>query len=135
MSQSANCPKCRAPTMIEMKTPDHVTLDFCEQCNGLWFDANELAEYLGISRDLMELDTVRDQARPTELACPRCPTTLVEMPFSADADLLIEYCTDCHGTFFDFREAAVAQGIAANQESSAARLSVIKQRFFSKGFS
>ena len=38
---------------------DQVTLDFCGACNGLWFDANELAEYLGLSRDLMEFDAVR----------------------------------------------------------------------------
>lgn len=131
---SWRCPKCATSTLVEMRTPDHVVLDFCEACNGLWFDASELADYLGLSRDLMELDAVRDQAAPTTLDCPKCPGALLELPFSADADLLIDFCPDCHGTFFDFREVAQAQGIAAGQEASGARLRVIQQRFFQKGF-
>ena len=128
------CPKCPEANMVEMKTSDHVTLDFCEACNGLWFDANELAEYLGLSRDLMEFDAVKGSAKATELACPKCRSQLFEIPFSAQSDLLIDLCPQCGGTFFDFREAAQAQALAASQQSAGERLSVIKQRFFKKGF-
>lgn len=137
MIDSANnpvCPKCKTARFVEMKTPDHVSLDFCENCNGLWFDENELAEYLGLTRDLMEFDDVRSSAKATDLACPKCENALVEMPFSSGSDLLIDYCPGCRGTFFDFREAAQAQSLAAGQQSSRERLSIIKRRFFSKGF-
>ena len=128
------CPKCTTTTMIEMKTSDHVTLDFCEQCNGLWFDRDELADYLGLTSDIVEFDAVKDQAKATELVCPKCSKQLVELPFSSHTDLLIELCSGCHGIFFDFREVGEAQIVAADLESSSVRLKVIKQRFFQKGF-
>ena len=81
-TEPLTCPKCQKPSMVEMKTPDHVALDFCENCNGLWFDQSELADYLGLSKDLTHFDAVKDQAKPTGLQCPKCPSSLVEMPFS-----------------------------------------------------
>ncbi|MBT6275752.1 MAG: zf-TFIIB domain-containing protein [Chromatiales bacterium] len=133
-TEPLTCPKCQKPSMVEMKTPDHVALDFCENCNGLWFDQSELADYLGLSKDLTHFDAVKDQAKPTGLQCPKCPSSLVEMPFSTLSDLLIDYCPACAGTYFDFREAGQAQTIAADLESSSDRLRIIKQRFFQKGF-
>ncbi|MGB0752144.1 MAG: zf-TFIIB domain-containing protein [Gammaproteobacteria bacterium] len=128
------CPKCPGSNMLEMKTSDHVALDFCGACNGLWFDANELAEYLGLSHDLMEFDAVKSAATATDLACPKCNSILFEIPFSTQSDMLIDLCPQCGGTFWDFREVASAQALAANQQSAAERLSLIKQRFFKKGF-
>lgn len=125
-ASSVKCPKCKTASFVVMKTSDHVPLDFCEECCGLWFDPDELAEFLGLSRDLMEFDKVQSQAQPTGLDCPKCPTKLVEIPFSAGADLLIDYCPGCKGTFFDFREAGQAQLLAADQESSRDRLTIIK---------
>lgn len=133
-TEPGKCPKCKTSAMVEMNTPDHVTLDFCEDCNGLWFDSSELAEYLGLTKDLLDFEAVRPQARETDLACPKCAGGLLEMPFTTQAELLIDYCPACEGTFFDFREAAQAQTIAADLESASVRLKVIKQRFFSKGF-
>ena len=130
----ANCPKCPSSAMVEMKTSDHVTLDFCESCNGLWFDQDELADYLGLTRDLVDLAAVKPQAKPTDLSCPKCSTKLLEMPFSTHTDLLIDWCEACGGTFFDFREVAEAQNVAADLEASDVRLRVIQQRFFKKGF-
>lgn len=130
----ANCPKCTDSPMIEMKTSDHVTLDFCENCNGLWFDRDELAEYLGLTQDLVDFAAVQGRATATELACPKCSTGLLEMPFSSHTDLLIDWCKACGGTFFDFREVAQAQSVAADLESSGVRLKIIQERFFKKGF-
>ena len=47
--------------------------------------------------------------------------------------MLIDLCPQCGGTFWDFREVAQAQALAANQQSAGERLSLIKQRFFKKG--
>jgi len=131
---TVNCPKCSSESMIEMKTPDHVTLDFCERCNGLWFDRDELADYLGLSSDLVEFEAVKAQAVSTALKCPKCASGLLEMPFSTKTDLLIDWCGGCGGIFFDFRELGQAQGVAADLEPSALRLKLIQQRFFQKGF-
>ncbi|MEM7406988.1 MAG: zf-TFIIB domain-containing protein [Pseudomonadota bacterium] len=131
---AAPCPKCEATELVEMRTSDHITLDFCDACGGMWFDANELADFLGLTVDFVQMDKVRDSAKPTALACPKCPGELVEMPFAAESELLVDWCPACRGTFFDFREAGEAQALAATLESSQARLKVIQQRFFQKGF-
>ena len=117
---------------VEMKTSDHVTLDFCESCSGKWFDRNELAEYLGLTRDLVDFPNLESQAKSTALACPKCSTGLLEMPFSVQSDLLIDWCEDCGGTFSDFREVDKAQSVAADLESSSVWLKVIQERFFKK---
>jgi Zn-finger nucleic acid-binding protein len=131
---SYHCPKCHGQAMVEMRTSDHVDLDFCESCNGLWFDRDELADYLGLSRDLVEYEHVKGASAATELDCPKCHAALHELPFSTKSDLLIDRCGSCGGTFFDFREVAQAQLVAADLESPKQRLSVIKKRFFEKGF-
>ncbi len=131
---SHQCPKCHGQSLVEMRTSDHVDLDFCESCNGLWFDRDELADYLGLSKDMVEFDKVRQHAAETNLKCPTCDSHLHELPFSTKSDLLIDRCDQCGGTFFDFREVAHAQTVAADLESSDTRLRLIKQRFLEKGF-
>ena len=130
----ANCPKCTSSSMIEMKTSDHETLDFCESCNGLWFDRDELTDYLGLTQDLVDFASVKSQSKSTDLTCPKCNKSLLEMPFSTQTDLMIDWCEGCGGTFFDFREVAEAQSVAADLESSSVRLKVIQERFYKKGF-
>ena len=82
----------------------------------------------------MEFDAVKGAAAATDLACLNATRDSFELPFSTQSDMLIDLCPQCGGTFWDFREVAQAQVLAANQQSAGERLSLIKQRFFEKGF-
>ena len=105
---------------------------FCESCSGAWFDRNELAEYLGLTRDLVDFPNLESQAKSAALACPKCSTALFEMLFSVQPDSLIDWCEGCGGTFSNFSEVAKAQSVAADLESSSVWLKVIQERFFKK---
>lgn len=135
MTQSKfTCPKCKRPTLSEFNTSEGVVLDFCETCFGIWFDKDELADYIELSTDIPELEEMREQARLTELICPKCNGHLEQMPFTSKSDLLIERCESCGGTFFDAGEIMIAERVSASLEDVEIRMKTVMRRLTSEGF-
>ncbi len=46
--QSINCPRCAAPLVEEEL--DHVKIDRCPSCQGVWLDAGELEQLQQVNR-------------------------------------------------------------------------------------
>lgn len=108
-----NCPKCQS-IMHEISF-EGVVVDFCDACQGIWFDEDELAFTMELSSDIPNIAEVEKSARTTAYPCPRCgdPQKLDEMKFVAAKDLLIDRCPRCKGVWIDKGELPKIKAIAA----------------------
>lgn len=80
-----------------------VTVDRCDRCGGVWFDATELDRWLA--------DFYPDLARPPEHRMPRrgrgghpCPRCHKAMETAGWTGLVLDRCPECHGIFAEASE-------------------------------
>ena len=114
------CPKCNAE--LKPLEHQHVEVDRCSGCGGLWFDAfehEELRELDGSERiDWSSKTTVPVGAGSGE--CPRDGQRLFAMVVAGQPHIAYESCGFCHGVFFDagefkdFREETFGEKLRAS---------------------
>jgi Zn-finger nucleic acid-binding protein len=117
-----NCPKCNGS--MESVKNEGITVDRCNACKGIWFDALEAEDLLdakhGASVDTgssikgWRMDRIRD------ISCPRCGVRMQTVSDTKDPHVKFEVCTKCHGYFMDageFRELAHAEATEKATES------------------
>lgn len=113
------CPNCRneaiAPLMLY-----GIELDFCDCCNGMWFDSTELATLLESRPSLTGFPTVDDTHVAQDLICPDCKIILIRVDYGYSSGIGINKCRSCRGTWlrsgqlqhlFSFSHAASASTI------------------------
>ena len=94
------CPSCDA-SLVE-KHVVRMSIDFCNICQGIWFDPGELTEYQSILAltDAGEPDA-EDQLMLTPNAsiqnCPRCEATTLQTGSFSGYDM--SQCRKCRGVF------------------------------------
>ncbi len=115
-----NCPKCVAP--LNEIVIEHVYLDFCTGCRGLWFDKDEMAFVTELKNDLPNPQAERTQGRPTPFPCPRCDGRLEELKFIPLMDLLVDRCPKCDGVWLDSGELQKVGTIAEGLQSPKNRI-------------
>jgi len=116
------CPRCHSELKEQQKKG--VTLDVCERCRGLWFDANEIDAVTG-AKGLT--DWLRSVARGAPqpvcpwcqtpqtrhgAACERCggavgalcPVCQVWMPAFEVRGVTVDFCVRCSGLWLDANE-------------------------------
>ncbi len=93
-----HCPKCVDSDLTRRVVRNtKVTVDFCANCKGLWFDANELNQVLPVaSKDLKP----PNDAKPTPMTCPRCRVPLVVF-YYPQTYVKIDMCSQCHGLWLE----------------------------------
>jgi len=99
------CPVCRQPMVIVEF--DDIELDICPDCQGLWFDTQELRELfelVGAPEQVYDLEDHLDRLDRAggRRSCPRCHARIepVKSPAS-DAHLVLDRCPRGHGLWFD----------------------------------
>jgi Zn-finger nucleic acid-binding protein len=113
------CPKCSGIELVTHEIAGGVTVDFCNSCQGLWFEKGEVGQYARFSSDIPNLKQVVAEGKKTGCTCPQCSgVQLVEIPYSPDSSLLIDYCEQCKGTWFDGGELFDLDNVAANPENT-----------------
>lgn len=112
------CPRCLLPMKIAVEpTPKgRVELDYCPRCRGVWFDAQELGQVLGVENPgaFSHGSPLLSEPRPTQLPCPRhghsplAERTLVTEQLDKDRGppLRFEQCLGCEGVWLDGDELA-----------------------------
>ncbi len=128
------CPKCKAPSLSEFNTSEGVIVDFCDLCSGIWFDKNELAQYIELSIDIPEFSEMKQKAVKTDLVCPKCGLNLEELPFSSKTHILVDRCDGCGGIFFDAGEIIEAERVSALLESTEDRMGHVLKRLTDEEF-
>jgi uncharacterized protein len=104
---SLRCPACRTVAMkAYLDSALALEIDSCPQCDGIWFDANELGRFLKskvfterfmyVSSEPQE--SVGFTINSTRRSCPRCKVMLKE---ETCAGIVLDICGQCQGLWFD----------------------------------
>ena len=92
-----NCPKCALPLVQKRFKGRPADVDYCQKCQGVWFDDGELSSIIGVpARNL----SAPANARPSALQCPRCAKLLVLFPYPGTMTV-IDGCRTCRGVWLD----------------------------------
>lgn len=127
------CPKC-AGSLHGVDSREGVTLDFCDGCKGLWFEAGEVASYFELTSDVPDLDTARATQTSSAWSCPKCSTALVSFRYGAPGDLVVDRCLSCGGIWLDRGEVPALERLSAHLESPKSRLLVTMRRARDAGY-
>ena len=74
------------------------TVDFCNTCNGTWYDAVELSSVLRGTTTLES--TTRSSAEyPETIACPKCEKQITATIYAHDSGIPILKCPTCSGVW------------------------------------
>jgi Zn-finger nucleic acid-binding protein len=127
-----DCPRCSSP--IGEIENEGVTMDFCSDCKGLWFDAGEVASYFELSRDLPMLAAADRQEQDSEMTCPRCSSGMKQMLYAPPNDLTIDQCTSCGGMWFDKGEVHTLHKLSSLLEDPASRFAGLARKLEARGY-
>ena len=97
------CPKC--DSIMNSVRHEHVEVDRCSGCSGLWFDAFEHEELKELSgSDDIDAAPRAVVAANSVVSCPRCEVPMIQMVVAGQPHIAYEACGVCHGVFFDAGE-------------------------------
>ena len=133
------CPSCQSE--LRQYTYHGTEIDVCPKCNGVWFDAGELPEF--VHNLLTDRPDIRPappepdkKAIPPDLisepvrSCPRCRTSMRKFHYASDSSIILDKCDPCGGIWCDGPEigrlASVAKGYP--KPDSLVQLSVEEQQ-------
>ena len=97
------CPKCSVPLIVVER--NEIELDWCPECEGFWFDENEieiLKYKLGIDHNIinpMDVDIVKTNEKLCK--CPKCNSFMGKVEING---IILDKCMKNHGIWFDKSE-------------------------------
>jgi Zn-finger nucleic acid-binding protein len=109
-----DCPKCVGK--LEKMQVEHVEVDACFACEGIWFDAGELEavikadsrdfDFIDVGREELdgeEIKQIRADLDAKEGKCPRCEdgTKLAKRLYPGNKKIQIDICPKGHGLWLD----------------------------------
>ncbi len=103
------CPACS--NMMIVVEHEHIELDYCPDCAGVWFDAGELElllETMQPEGSILSLDSIltSPEARAAEKKrkCPICGKGMKKATMGHEPEVLIDACNRGDGLWFDAGE-------------------------------
>ena len=100
------CPKCSSE--MEKVAFEHIEVDRCTSCKGMWFDMLEHEHLKAIedseSIDIGDAKVGKEYDKLDRINCPVCQTRLIRMVDREQPHIHYEACTSCYGVFFDAGE-------------------------------
>lgn len=110
------CPRCAGVPLETFHLAGGVVVDYCDKCRGMWFERGEVGQHARFSSDIPNLKEAVKAGKPG-VKCPACgDQRAVEIPYTPDAKLLVDYCAACGGTWFDGGELDTLEELAENPE-------------------
>ena len=99
------CPKCQAELIP--RTLETVTVDECRQCEGIWFDKDELRmvkDRTDPDLNWMDFEIWTEPEAITvaggRTQCPHCAVPMHVLDYD-DTGVQIDYCDQCNGVWLD----------------------------------
>jgi membrane associated rhomboid family serine protease len=100
------CPSCDA--QLEGHKYHGLAIDVCRNCGGIWFDPEELKEFIGhFIRDRDDLpeaqiDLNKDvlpayRISEPVMTCPRCQRQMKKSNYAYDSNVILDKCPSCGG--------------------------------------
>jgi Zn-finger nucleic acid-binding protein len=100
------CPVCALDLIVVER--QGIELDFCVQCHGFWFDADELellTRVLGATTAVMDIAALKIVVAPEKARkCPRCERAMDKVKLREGTPVIIDRCTHLDGLWFDAGE-------------------------------
>jgi len=103
---------------------EEIELDYCTNCNGVWFDAGELElllEAAGLESPQPLLDKILNlpEAITSEKKrkCPICGRKMKKVAIDESDEVLVDISPEEHGLWFDGGEVAHVIGLLAGKTS------------------
>jgi len=99
-------PEYGADILNDAEKTDTIELDQCLSCNGIWFDVNELDQYLAeklLILDSPKVDNYKELDRKDGI-CPKCEMTMQKKPAPQGAGFMMDVCDSCKGVWLDSSE-------------------------------
>jgi len=100
------CPTCKSE-MIDIEY-NRIELDYCTQCRGVWFDADELEllfEAAGLGENRASLDDLlaapEAETPEKERKCPICGNHMKKTGIGQKPQIIIDACQMGDGLWFD----------------------------------
>lgn len=140
MEVAKACPMCRV--LMDQFTMDELVLDRCATCDGVWFDASELAGYgkrMGL-KGLSKAPVPRTTDFVEDLVCPNCQKA--RLVRQERRGLMLHTCTSCAGWFgagaqmgqleaeYMTQSARRGSGAAVNADGLSNRIMEVVSRLF-----
>lgn len=112
------CPKCDSSLIkVTIKTrPEYggeilkdaekiqlIQVDQCLSCNGIWFDAFELEQYLAEKLIILDSPKIK-HVRKFDKKIGRCPKCGIDMKKEQYKNITIDICIKCNGVWLDSAE-------------------------------
>jgi len=93
---------------MEKVTYEHIEVDRCTQCKGIWFDLME-RELLAQLKGSESIDSGDPKAGKRlddvdRISCPVCETQMIRMVDPVQPHVAFEACKVCNGVFLDAGE-------------------------------
>jgi len=111
-----NCPACKNPMIIlEL---NHVEIDFCSACKGIWLDGGELELLFqnSESNSLYDSFTLKSDYIEEKRKCPICKIKMEKVEFDS-TNIVLDRCTNNHGLWFDNGELSLLLKSEKNTEN------------------
>ena len=103
------CPKCKSDMIVVEHS--NIELDYCTNCQGMWFDAGELElllESMSLEDPDLFLDNIlsnkEDESSEKKRKCPVCGEKMKKTKISQQPVILVDACMQGHGLWFDAGE-------------------------------
>ena len=104
------CPSCNA--QLKEHKYHGLAIDVCRNCGGIWFDSDELKEFIGhfiqdrddlpdadidLHKDVLPTYRISEPVR----TCPRCQQQMGKVNYAYDSNIFIDRCPRCQGIWTD----------------------------------
>jgi hypothetical protein len=103
-----DCPHCGGAEPLVALEHQHVEVDYCAKCRGVWLDAGEVELLYGdarAARDFLESrNPVPRGEKPRR--CPECGARMVKEATEGPRPVTIDRCVKGHGLWLDRGELA-----------------------------
>ncbi len=117
------CPTCH--NMMIVVEHEHVELDYCPDCEGVWFDAGELElllETMQLQQSLLSIESVltsqETKSKEKKRKCPICNSKMKKATVGHDPEVLIDACSRGDGLWFDAGEVGqIITQVPSDQDS------------------
>jgi len=100
------CPTCKSDMIVVEH--DKIELDYCANCQGVWFDSGELELLLeSLSLESPDtflsniLDSAEAESSEKKRKCPICSRKMKKTNIGQEPEILIDVCQQGDGLWFD----------------------------------
>lgn len=134
------CPSCG--NLMIVVEHEHIELDYCPDCSGVWFDVGELdllLDAMDLRGSMLSIDSIltSPEARTGEKArkCPICAKRMKKATVGHEPEVLIDACSRGDGLWFDSGEVGqlITQAASTEGDSQGQVISFLGEVFQARG--